>query len=283
MGLRFRRSKKIAPGVRFNLNKKSASLTFGGKGFHKTFSTNGKKTTSVGLPGTGLYYTKTSGGGKSMNKENNKNSGSCLLTCLKWFLILLFIIPFGWVAGIIWFLFFRKNCDESKRQTYSIIIAILSVLSLGCMTYGLLSPSDNKNSNTEVVSSQKETESQIEDSETEIIEETQVQENQTQEIVSENTEPSSPVDNAQSEQTNGSSQESAQETVQEPIQEPTTVSEEHEEPAQTTTYILNTNTMKIHKTYCSSAKDIKAENYKETESTIEELESQGYDTCKRCF
>ena len=32
MGLRFRRSIKIAPGVRVNLNKKSASVTFGRRG-----------------------------------------------------------------------------------------------------------------------------------------------------------------------------------------------------------------------------------------------------------
>ena len=42
MGLRFRRSIKIAPGVRVNLNKKSASVTFGPKGLKHTVSTTGK-------------------------------------------------------------------------------------------------------------------------------------------------------------------------------------------------------------------------------------------------
>lgn len=60
MGLRFRRSIKIAPGVRVNLNKKSASVTFGPKGFKHTVSTTGKSHTTVGVPGTGLSYT-TSG------------------------------------------------------------------------------------------------------------------------------------------------------------------------------------------------------------------------------
>ena len=32
MGTRFRRSFKVAPGVRVNLNKKSASISFGPKG-----------------------------------------------------------------------------------------------------------------------------------------------------------------------------------------------------------------------------------------------------------
>lgn len=45
MGLRFRKSIKVAPGVKVNLNKKSTSITFGGKGVHKTISSTGKKET----------------------------------------------------------------------------------------------------------------------------------------------------------------------------------------------------------------------------------------------
>lgn len=62
MGLRIRKSIKIAPGVKLNLNKKSTSVTFGGKGFHHTVSSTGRKTTTVGVPGTGISYSKTSGG-----------------------------------------------------------------------------------------------------------------------------------------------------------------------------------------------------------------------------
>lgn len=68
MGLRFRKSIKLAPGVKLNLNKKSTSVTFGGKGLHHTISSTGKKTTSVGVPGTGISYSKTTGG------ESNKSS-----------------------------------------------------------------------------------------------------------------------------------------------------------------------------------------------------------------
>lgn len=56
MGMRFRKSKKIVPGVRVNLNAKSASISIGPKGFKKTFSTSGRTTTTVGIPGTGLSY-----------------------------------------------------------------------------------------------------------------------------------------------------------------------------------------------------------------------------------
>lgn len=64
MGTRFRRSFKVAPGVRVNLNKKSASISFGPKGLKHTVSTTGKSHTTVGIPGTGLSYA-TSSGGKS--------------------------------------------------------------------------------------------------------------------------------------------------------------------------------------------------------------------------
>lgn len=62
MAFRFRRSVKILPGVRINFNKNSTSVTFGGKGFHHTISSTGKSTTSVGIPGTGISYSSSSGG-----------------------------------------------------------------------------------------------------------------------------------------------------------------------------------------------------------------------------
>lgn len=65
MGFRFRRTKKILPGVRVNLNKGSASVSFGPRGFKHTISTSGKRTTTVGIPGSGLSWTTTSGGKSS--------------------------------------------------------------------------------------------------------------------------------------------------------------------------------------------------------------------------
>lgn len=76
MGLRFRKSYKVAPGVKVNLNKKSTSVTFCGKGAHHTVSSTGKKSTSVGLPGTGMYYTSSSGGTSSVSDGSAKISDS---------------------------------------------------------------------------------------------------------------------------------------------------------------------------------------------------------------
>ena len=71
MGLRFRKSIKIAPGVKLNINKKSCSVTVGKRGAHYTINSKGKHTASVGIPGTGLSYTHTSSGSKK-NLSNNK-------------------------------------------------------------------------------------------------------------------------------------------------------------------------------------------------------------------
>lgn len=71
MSLRFRRTKKIASGVRLNVGKKSISLRFGGRGFGVTVGTAGARV-SAGIPGTGLYVTERvplagSGGRKVFN------------------------------------------------------------------------------------------------------------------------------------------------------------------------------------------------------------------------
>lgn len=74
MGLRFRRSVKICKGVKVNFGKTGASLTVGTKGVHKTFHTSGRVTTTVGLPGTGLYWTETSNPNKRSNQSANQQN-----------------------------------------------------------------------------------------------------------------------------------------------------------------------------------------------------------------
>lgn len=58
MAFRFRKSLRIAPGVRLNLSAKSASVRVGPKGLGYTVSTTGKKRLSASIPGTGLSYSK---------------------------------------------------------------------------------------------------------------------------------------------------------------------------------------------------------------------------------
>ena len=54
--MRFRRSVKILPGVRINFNKNSTGLTLGPRGAHYTINSSGRRTTSYGIPGTGIWW-----------------------------------------------------------------------------------------------------------------------------------------------------------------------------------------------------------------------------------
>lgn len=68
LGLRFRKSISIIPGVKLNFGKTGMSVSTGIPGFRKTFHMSGKVTTSVGIPGTGLYYVDT----KNKRTQNNR-------------------------------------------------------------------------------------------------------------------------------------------------------------------------------------------------------------------
>lgn len=64
MGIRFRKSIKLAPGLRLNLGKNGASVSAGPRGATMNFSSKGVRST-VGIPGTGLSYSATAGATKS--------------------------------------------------------------------------------------------------------------------------------------------------------------------------------------------------------------------------
>lgn len=57
MGFTFRKSIKIFPGVRLNINKSSVSVTFRAGPFSRTWSSTGRRTTAVNLPGPAGYRT----------------------------------------------------------------------------------------------------------------------------------------------------------------------------------------------------------------------------------
>lgn len=74
MGLRFRKSISIIPGVKLNFGKSGMSVSTGVPGFRKTFHTSGRVTTSVGIPGTGLSYVTTENRNRtSRNQRQTRN------------------------------------------------------------------------------------------------------------------------------------------------------------------------------------------------------------------
>ena len=98
MGFRFRKSIKIAPGVKLNLNKNSTSVTFGGKGAKYTVSSTGKKTVSVGVPGTGVYYSESVGGSKENHNLVSPNNSTPKPSKKKWWIWLVAAIALVCVA-----------------------------------------------------------------------------------------------------------------------------------------------------------------------------------------
>ena len=117
MGLRFRKSFNILPGVKVNLNKKSAGVTLGTKGLHYTVNTSGKRTASVGLPGTGLSYSTTSGGGKK-GKEKKPSAKSVFN---KWLGIVIAVIAVICVIGAVKSALDKGNSDNPVLKAVSSI------------------------------------------------------------------------------------------------------------------------------------------------------------------
>ena len=77
MGLRFRKSITILPGIKLNFGKSGMSVSAGVPGFRKTFHTSGRVTTSVGIPGTGISYVTTENGNRApRNQRQFRNEPS---------------------------------------------------------------------------------------------------------------------------------------------------------------------------------------------------------------
>lgn len=64
MGLGFRKSFKVAPGVRFNVSHRGVGASVGVKGLRYSVNSRGQRRTTVGIPGTGVYTTSSSSGRK---------------------------------------------------------------------------------------------------------------------------------------------------------------------------------------------------------------------------
>ena len=93
MGFRFRKSIKIAPGVKINLGGNSASMTIGKRGASVNVGKNGVRGT-IGIPGSGLSYSESIIKRQSRNSATptNAGEGSPMKTII---LVLLFFMAIG--------------------------------------------------------------------------------------------------------------------------------------------------------------------------------------------
>ena len=129
MSLKFRRSFKLAPGIKLNIGKKSGSLTFGGRLLRKTVNTKGQVTTSGSIPGTGVYWSERdqlSNGSEDksvdnlLDNEEPKHIGALLMLILSAGLLVCMAIKLIILATTDWM-------DPSDLKA-TIIATVLSAL-----------------------------------------------------------------------------------------------------------------------------------------------------------
>lgn len=167
MGFRFHKSFKIAPGVRVNVGKKSIGISAGVKGARVSVNSSGRKTTTVGIPGTGLSYQKTEkiGGHAATDKHDQTapeytptvdlppidpqpprppRTPKGILTLLKVLAVLLIAMSLtltlasvvgGFIGTAIgcFILYYRRtriawNGDKPPRCRWMVVVAVLFVL-----------------------------------------------------------------------------------------------------------------------------------------------------------
>ncbi|MCU4378848.1 DUF4236 domain-containing protein [Acinetobacter haemolyticus] len=100
MGFNFRKSLKIAPGVKLNIGKKGiSSVSVGKNGARVSAGKKGVRST-VGIPGSGLSYSKTHNlkGAQSNSLQRDKKSNSIGFGTLLIIGILL-LFPIIWIFG----------------------------------------------------------------------------------------------------------------------------------------------------------------------------------------
>lgn len=258
MGIRFRKNIKVAPGVKVNLNKNSSSVTLGGKGAHYTISSNGKKTTSVNLPG-GLSYVETSGTSSDTSPRHDKTPSvnESPFYQSTWFIILmLFCCCFPIGLFLMWK---YKKFPKAVRIIISVFFGLMFVISI------VRGPSESSLSDNATAQLYDEVSTAAES----------IEETATAADITTIAETTTISETTAIEETTVASETS---TVEE-IMAPETIKETTEA---TCTYILNKSTKKFHYPSCSSVDKIKPSNYGEFEGTRDDVISKGYSPCGRC-
>ncbi len=303
MGFRFRKSFKVAPGIKLNIGKKSAGVSVGGKGFRTSLSSSGRKTTSVGVPGTGLSYVSSSGGSsKSKSSKGSASSmssskkGGCWLILVPIFIILVIISGISScvggdtetttvtsATGIESFDFLNSEAlelevGESDRSYFTVefegeelspddIVFVSSDESVATITFDSQALSSYVYYNIEAVGAG------IANVHVETVDGLVKSEAITVTVSEEET-------TTEAETTT----EVTTEKITETTKKQTTAEKKTESanaPVSDIVYVLNTSRMKIHYKSCPSVKEIAADNYAETDDYDGAI-ADGYSPCGRC-
>lgn len=76
MGLRFRKTISLLPGVRLNISKSGIGVSAGVPGLRGSINTSGRVTGTASIPGTGVSYVKTKQLGSKKKKTAEKSKSS---------------------------------------------------------------------------------------------------------------------------------------------------------------------------------------------------------------
>lgn len=93
MAFRFRKSKKLFPGVTASLGKKGFGVRIGGRNVGMSFGPSGKRVTSS-IPGTGLSFSQRLGGGRQDVDEPTNPKPSRSWSMWTWIVITSALIAF---------------------------------------------------------------------------------------------------------------------------------------------------------------------------------------------
>ena len=125
MGLNFRKSFKIAPGVRLNVGKKGiSSVSVGVRGASASFGKKGTRT-NVGVPGTGLSYSSFKAHSSKQNIPNvsesySENSAQRKVSFILMLGILIIPYIFAWFT-------LREGYSKSSRWISFIWMVIVLI------------------------------------------------------------------------------------------------------------------------------------------------------------
>lgn len=121
MGFRFRKSKKILPGVRVNFSKKGAGVRLGGKHGGVSFGPSGSRV-SASIPGTGISYSTKLGGSKKSKSRSSAQKRTARPVnhrpvSLRWWYLLLIVLVF--VGG------FENFGENIGAALFGIIVGLI--------------------------------------------------------------------------------------------------------------------------------------------------------------
>lgn len=269
MGLRYRKSVKLGKGSKFNINKNSFSITTGIRGLHHTINSSQERTTSFGIPGTGLSFVD-----RRRNKripEDKRKRGNCLTYVLCFFTLI--IILFSYSSGK------PKSTDPQGDDVVSLWEKIpedeqITALNTENEVSKEIPAGEGSSENTNVTYADENVADQSTGDSVATTAPAIEPNVPTVEPVVPIVEPVVPTTEPEAPTTNVATRSTGDYFNTYNNVEQQNTSE---------TWVLNTKRLKIHRPGCRDVPKISSENYATSSESLETLQSWGYTTCGHCF